>query len=90
MHELLARMRFRRDHRWAPDRMSEYLDGELAVRRRARMERHLDECVECTRLIRGLGLLLRALHRLPSPEPGRDPVELAGAVQLRLEEPPAS
>ncbi len=90
MHELLARMKFRRDHRWAPDRMSDYLDGELASRRRARMERHVGECVQCRRLIKGLTLLVDALHRLPAPESGRDPVGLAGSVRLRLEQPPTS
>ena len=90
MHKLLARIRFRRDHRWAPDRMSEYLDGELAPRRRTRIERHLAECAECRRLIARLTRLVDALHRLPVPEPGRDPVRLAAAVRVQLEGPPAS
>lgn len=90
MHELLARMKFRRDHRWAPDRMSDYLDGELTSRRRARMEHHVGECVKCRRLIKGLTVLVDALHRLPAPEPGRDRVALAASVRLQLGEPPAS
>jgi anti-sigma factor RsiW len=90
MHKFLARIRFRRDHQWAPDRMSEYLDGELRPQPRTRIERHLAECAECRRLIAGLTRLVDALHRLPAPEPARDPVRLAAAVRVRLEEPPAS
>jgi anti-sigma factor RsiW len=88
MRQFLARMMFRPDHRWAPDRMSEYLDGDLAQGRRSRMERHLGVCVECRRLLAGLTLVVDALHRLPAPQPGRDTTQLAGAVRLRLEQPP--
>jgi anti-sigma factor RsiW len=69
--------------------MSDHLDGALAPRGRARLDRHVGACVECRRLITGLTLLVDALHRLPAPAPGPDPVQVAGAVRLRLEEPPA-
>lgn len=52
------------------------------------MERHLGVCVECRRLLAGLTLVVDALHRLPAPQPGRDATQLAGAVRLRLEQPP--
>ena len=89
MHEFLARIRFRRDHRWAPDRMSDYLDGDLPPSRRPRMERHVGECAECRRLLADLGRIVNALHRLPAVGYGVDPVRLAGSVRPRLDEPPA-
>ena len=71
--------------------MSAYLDGELAVQLRRRMEEHLAECVECRGLIGSLRLLVTALHRLPACERGADPVRLAVAVRARLSvrQPPA-
>ena len=87
MRSLAARIRFHLDHRWAPDQMSDYLDGELAPGLRARMERHLSECVECRHLITGLTRVVGALRVLPGPEGVRDPGQLAGAVRLRLREP---
>ena len=89
MHDLLHRLRFRRDHRWTPTRMSAYLDAELAARDRARLERHVAECAECRRLLRGLRQVTDALHRLP-PAEGSDAVELAASVRLRLDTPPTS
>jgi anti-sigma factor RsiW len=88
MSEFWYRLRFGRDHRWAPRRMSAYLDGELALRRRARMERHAGDCPECRWLLASLRQTLGALHRLPTPEGGADPVQLAASVRLRLSEPP--
>jgi anti-sigma factor RsiW len=69
--------------------MSDYLDGDLRPPERVRMERHLSECVECRQLIAGLRLVVDAMHRLPTPGLGPDPVQLAGAVRVRLDEPPA-
>ncbi len=51
-------------HAWQKRRLSEYLDGALVGRSKARIERHLERCAEC-RLelseLRGTVLLLRAL-----------------------------
>jgi len=90
MSGLLDRQRFNRDHRWAPDRMSDYLDGELSRTLRARMERHLGECHECRRLLEGLRRTLSALHRLAGAgggSGGANAVEIAAAVRLRLGDP---
>ncbi len=87
---LLYRVRFRRDHAWAPDHMSGYLDGELAAAARSRMERHARDCPECDRLLAGLRAVVAALGRLPAPEGGIDGARLAAAVGARLDEPPAS
>jgi anti-sigma factor RsiW len=89
MNEILARIRFWRDHRWAPDRMSDYLDGDVTPSGRTRMERHVGDCAECRRLIADLGRIVNALHRLPTAEYGVDPAQLAGSVRLRLRETPA-
>lgn len=84
------RVRFRRDHRWAPGQMSAYLDGDLDASRRSRMERHIGECPECRLLLDGLRRMLGALHRLPPPDGGADALRIAASVRMRLREPPPS
>ena len=90
MSDVLHRARFRLDHRWAPEHMSGYLDGELASSALERLERHVSECEECRRLLAGLRGMLDALHRLPAPSGGRDAVQIAASVRLRLRERPPS
>ena len=87
---LLYRVRFRRDHGWAPGRMSEYLDGELAPPGRARLERHMHDCPECARLLTGLRAVVQGLGRLPAPAAGHGATHIAAAVRGRLGEPPPS
>lgn len=87
MDEMPGRLRFWRDHRWAPGRMSAYLDGELAPPVRGRMEAHLAECAECRRLIASLKRLIGALHHLPGPPTAPDPARMAVAVRGRLSGP---
>ena len=84
MHKFLFWLRFRRDHRWARDRISAYLDGELGERGRRRMERHVDECVDCRRLAAELGRLIDVLRRLSVPAGGSDSLQIAAAVHARL------
>jgi anti-sigma factor RsiW len=86
MSDVFHRVRFERDHHWAPGRMSAYLDGELSSRQRRRMRRHIDECVQCRRLLAGLRRMLGALASLPGPADG-DPARIAASVRLRLDEP---
>jgi anti-sigma factor RsiW len=81
-------MRFARDHRWAPGHMSAYLEGELAWRARARMERHTGECEECLRTLESLRRMLRMLGRLPTPGTRAKGPEIAAAVRRRMQEPP--
>ena len=90
MSSVLQRVRFRRDHRWAPRQMSAYLDGELGASGAERIERHAGECEECRGLLAGLRAMLAALHRLPDPEGEVDVVGLAASVRVRLRDPPAS
>ena len=86
MSTLLDRERFRRDHRWAPGRMSDYLDGELARTRRGRMERHLDECAKCRRLLADLRRTVAALQRLAARDDRVDALAIAASVRSRLGE----
>lgn len=85
MTGLARRLRFRRDHRWAPGQMSAYLDGELATRPQARMERHAGECPECRIVLEGLRRMLSRLRRLPAAQAGSP--DVVAAVLCRLDEP---
>jgi anti-sigma factor RsiW len=85
MSGFLHRIRFRRDHRWTPEHMSDYVDGELAPRPLARIEHHLGECAECRRLLAELRRTLDALRRLPAPPGGVDPAVFAQSVRARLD-----
>jgi anti-sigma factor RsiW len=82
------RLRFARDHRWTPGRLSAYLDGELGPRPLARVERHLAGCPQCLAALRGLERTLQALHRLGSSSPSEGTPDIAAAVRRRLREPP--
>jgi anti-sigma factor RsiW len=89
MSTFLDRLRFRRDHRWAPAHMSAYVDAELAPSGQARMRRHVGQCQLCRRLLADLLAILDGLHRLPAVAGGADSVQVAAAVRRRLREPPA-
>ena len=86
MRGLIERLRFARDHRWSPDHMSEYLDGELARPDRERIEHHTSECPECDALLRELRSMVAALGAIGGG--GGEPVAAAvlAGVQRRLAE----
>lgn len=84
------RVRFYLDHRWAPERFSAQLDGELAEPERNRMNRHLSECVECRVAFAGLVTVVQALRRLPPAQPVHRPAEFAASVLVQLGGPPNS
>lgn len=86
MSSFSDRVRFNRDHRWAPPHMSDYLDAELPSAGRARMERHVGECAECRRLLAGLRRTLDALRGLGAPAAGPGAAAIAAAVRARLTE----
>jgi anti-sigma factor RsiW len=90
MSNFVQRARFLLDHRWAPERMSAYLDGELPANGRTRLERHVGQCADCRGLFAGLRATLDALQRLPAPSGGADALLIAGAVRVRLREPSGS
>jgi anti-sigma factor RsiW len=89
MSDAFHRARFWFEHRWAPGRMSDYLDAELSSTGRRRMERHVGECEECRRLLADLRAMLGVLLGLRAPSGGVDPIRMAASVRLRLGEPPA-
>jgi len=66
--------------------MSDYLDGELAPARRARMERHLSECAKCRRLLAGLRRTVAALNGLSAPRDRVDALAIAASVRRRAGE----
>jgi anti-sigma factor RsiW len=84
MSSVLRRTRFRRDHRWTPGHMSDYLDGELASRPRRRLERHVRECEECRRILRSLQGMIGRLRGIAPPATRPDPREMAARVRERL------
>jgi anti-sigma factor RsiW len=79
---------FRLDHRWARNRMSDYLDDGLNPGQLQRLTRHLGECAECRRLLAGLTQIVDALHRLPAREGGPTPLALAASVRARIKQLP--
>lgn len=84
MNKLWRDARARRDHRWAPQRMSDYLDGELATRDRRRVERHTQECEECRGILRGLQRMVGKLRDVAAPAGRPDPRDLAARVKERI------
>jgi anti-sigma factor RsiW len=83
----LDRERFRRDHRWARRRMSDYLDLALAPTGRMRMENHLGECGHCRHLLAGLRRIVDGLHRLSATSSGADALQITASVRARMNEP---
>lgn len=70
--------------------MSRFLDGELTHYERARMDRHARDCPACRRLLGSLQRMVGALQALPAVGGGSRALQIAAAVRLRLDEPPAS
>ncbi len=85
MMKILARGSFRRDHRWTPSHLSDFVDGDLPPRSRTRLQRHVDQCPDCHRALVGLQRVLDRLHRLPRPHAHETP-DIASAVRRRLRE----
>ncbi len=88
MKRLLYRLRFRRDHRWVPPHTSEYLDGELGLGERRRVELHAEDCPECRELLRSLRVLVRALGTIRGDEARLVAGIVLASVHGRLSEVP--
>ncbi len=82
----LHQVRFWRDHRWTPGRLSAYLDGDLVARSAARVQRHVRECPECRAALRSLERMLGLLHAVP-PVSDTEKPDIASAVRRRLRDP---
>jgi anti-sigma factor RsiW len=83
---MTSRLRFARDHRSVPRLLSGYLEGDLAARQRARIQRHLAECPECRSLLRSLQQMIARFKGVPPPPDNPAPRDLADAVRARLDE----
>ncbi|MCB0865591.1 MAG: zf-HC2 domain-containing protein [Solirubrobacterales bacterium] len=85
------RFRFKRDHKWSGEHMSEYLDGEMPESARARIERHLAECEDCEGLLgnlRGIvgGLAALGRERRERRQGASVASAVAAGVRARIEE----
>lgn len=87
MPSVFKRMRMMRDHRWAPGRMSDYVDDDLSPRERTRLERHAAECPECGPMLDTLEKMVVELHGVR--DAGGSPVAEAilRSVRERLDAP---
>jgi hypothetical protein len=61
--------------------MAEYLEGDLALDKRATVDAHLDGCPDCAREVDQMRQTIRLLHALPDPEP---PPMLAADIMRRV------
>jgi anti-sigma factor RsiW len=80
MLKALRMMRFHREHRWTHEHLSEYIDGDLDPRARARVESHVGMCPECRRVLATLKRMLAGLMGLREDQP----VDIADRVIGRL------
>jgi anti-sigma factor RsiW len=85
MISLVTQVRFRRDHRWTPNHLSDFVDGDLRPRGRSRLQGHVEKCPECYRALVTLQRMLDRLQHLPRPDPEEMP-DIAAAVRRRLDE----
>jgi len=77
-------LRFRRDHRFAAEHASDYLDGDLDDAGRARVEHHARFCPRCHQLLASLRRTVDALRALGVPEHAAADADLASGVVARL------
>lgn len=84
----LARIRFRRDHRWVPAHASGYIDEELLGHASARVERHLRDCPDCRELLAGLTAIVGGLGSLRDEDGGLVASAVLSNVRSRLSELP--
>jgi anti-sigma factor RsiW len=86
MSTVLHRARFRRDHRWTPGHMSAYVEGDLSHRARHRLQRHIQECPECRRILLGLQRMLDRMRAAPRMAAAEETPDITSAVRRRLHE----
>lgn len=75
---------FVREHRFTRAHMSEYIDGELTVHDKRRLERHARRCPGCRRLLVSLQRTVQALASIRDRPAG----DIADRVILRLHNEP--
>ena len=75
-----------RDHRWAKDRFSDYVDGELPERQRRRLAAHEEICPECGRIARTLRQMLALLPAMRAQQSQHLAERTTQAVARQIEE----
>ena len=71
------------------ERLSEYVDDELAADERAALEAHVKTCRECAVLVEGLRRVVAAARELPDRAPITDPWPAPRAAITAADEDPA-
>jgi anti-sigma factor RsiW len=70
IRRFLERRRYMREHRWTHAHLSDYLDDDLTLGERERVEEHVGICPHCRRVLRTLRRTLESLMELPvEPRP---------------------
>jgi hypothetical protein len=85
---VIARIRFRRDHRWVPAHASDYIDEELPGHSSTRVERHLRDCPDCRELLAGLTAIVGGLGSMRNEAGGLVASAVLSNVRSRLSELP--
>jgi Putative zinc-finger len=70
------------DHEWAQRHLSHYVEGELRLRPRRRLERHARGCLDCGRGIRAMRALVYAVQGLDGLAGVRAPATIFDRVRL--------
>lgn len=68
-------------HRNVKKSLPDYLEGELPLEERARVDAHLEGCEECAREVAEIQQTIRLLRTMPEPEP---PPMIAANVMRRI------
>ena len=85
-------LRFRREHRWSQEHLSELLDSELDGAERERLHDHLGICPQCRRVLATLRRTIESLRSLGSSgarprEATADGTIAAGVIERLRGEP---
>jgi Putative zinc-finger len=70
------------DHQWSQQHLSHYVEGELGLRARRRLDRHALGCVDCGRGIRAIRALVYAVQGLDGLAGARAPATIFDRVRL--------
>jgi len=69
------------NHRWSQQHLSHYVEGDLRLRARRRLDRHARDCVDCGRGIRAMRALVYAVQGLDGLAGVRAPVTIFDRVR---------
>jgi Putative zinc-finger len=70
------------DHEWSQRHLSHYVEGDLRLRARRRVDRHARDCVDCSRGIRAMHALVYAVQGLDGLAGIRAPATIFDRVRL--------